>query len=168
MISWNKIQRRQPNNGSLRWYPTIVLNSTATADDVILGIQEKCTLTKVDIKAVLIALEEVIIEQLKMGNSVRFGTLGSFRPTLKTRIWSAEKSKYINGGTLSANDIYDTDELDEQGNPTLVSRGVTVDNIGGINVCFTKSGEMNRQLQRSNLQFHQVNGEKPYVPKKKG
>lgn len=166
MICWNKIQRRQPTNGSLRWYPTIVLNSTATADDVILGIQEKCTLTKVDIKAVLIALEEVIIEQLKLGNSVRFGNLGSFRPTLKTRIWDEDKGKYIHGGTISANDVYDPDDLDAQGNPKLVARGVTADNIGGINVVFTKSSVMNTQLQRSHLRFHQVNGEKPYVPKK--
>lgn len=166
MISWNKIQRRQPTNGSLRWYPTIVLNSTATADDVILGVQEKCTLTKVDIKAVLIALEEVIIEQLKLGNSVRFGNLGSFRPTLKTRIWNEDKKKYVNGGTISANDVYDPDDLDKDGNPKLVARGVTSDNIGGINVVFTKSSAMNSQLQRSNLRFKQVSGEKPYVPKK--
>ncbi|MDO4210399.1 MAG: HU family DNA-binding protein [Bacteroidales bacterium] len=165
MISWNKIQRRQPNTGSLRWYPTIALNSTVTADDVILGIVEKCTLTKVDVKAVLIALEEVIIEQLKLGNSVRFGSLGSFRPTLKTRIYDEKKGKFVNGGTLSANDVYDTDELDENGNPTLVSRGVTANNIGGINVVFSKSGEMSKKLAREQLQFRMVNGEKPYVPK---
>ena len=166
MICWNKIQRRQPTNGSLRWYPTIGLNSTATADDVILGIVEKCTLTKVDVKAVLIALEEVIIEQIKLGNSVRFGSLGSFRPTLKTRIWDEEKGKYVAGGTISANDVYDPDDLDEQGNPKLVARGVRADNIGGINVCFSKSGEMSKKLSREQLRFKQVKGETPYVPKK--
>ena len=97
MISWNKIQRRNPLNGNLRWYPTIAINSTVTADDVILGIVEKCTLTKIDVKSVLIALEEVIIEQLKNGNTIRFGALGSFRPTLKTRIWDEKKQKWVAG-----------------------------------------------------------------------
>ena len=166
MICWNKIQRRQPSNGSLRWYPTIVLNSTANMDDVILGIMEKCTLHKVDIKAVLIALEEVVIEQMKLGNSVRFGNLGSFRPSLQTRIWDDEKKKYVAGGTISANDVYDPDDLDSNGNPKLVARGVTSDNIAGIKVVFTKSSELSKKLSRTNLNFKKVNGEKAYVPKK--
>ena len=155
-------------NGNLRWYPTIALNSYATTDDVVLGIVEKCTLTKIDVKAVLQALEEVIIEQLKLGNSVRFGTLGSFRPTLKTRIWDDKKMKWVHGGTYTANDAYDTENLDENGNPTLMSRGVSVDNIGGINVCFTKSSAMLSQLARHNLRFKQVPGEKKYPVKVNG
>lgn len=166
MINWNKIQRRLPNNGSLRWYPTIALNSYVTAEDVILGIVEKCTLTKVDIKACLVALEEVIIEQLKLGNSVRFGNLGSFRPTLKTRVWDEEKKKYVHGGMLSPNDVYDMDETLPDGSHPLASKGVTADNIAGINVCFTKSGEMNRKLARNQLTFKMIEGAKPYVPKK--
>ena len=165
MISWNKIQRRNPINGNLRWYPTIALNSTVTADDVILGIVEKCTLTKVDVKAVLIALEEVVIEQLKNGNTVRFGSLGSFRPSIKTRVWDDQKKVWVHGGTPTPNDAYDMDTLDENGNPKLMNRGVSVDNIAGITVCFTKSGEMTNKLDRHNLKFKQVPGEKKYPVK---
>lgn len=168
MISWNKIQRRNPLNGNLRWYPTIALNSVATTDDVVLGIVEKCTLTKIDVKAVLIALEEVVIEQLKLGNTVRFGSLGSFRPTLKTRVWDEKKGKWVAGGTYTANDAYDAENLDENGNPTLISRGVTADNIAGINVCFTKSSDMQNKLHRFNLKFKQVPGEKKYPVKVNG
>ena len=165
MIKWNKIQRRNPVNGNLRWFPTIALTSTVTADDVIAGIVEKCTLTRVDVKAVLIALEEVIIEQLKMGNSVRFGSLGSFRPSIKTRTWDEKKQKWGKGGCHTPNDTYDTENLDENGKPTLMSKGVSAENIAGINVCFTKSGDMTKMLERYNLKFHQVPGEKKYTPK---
>ena len=154
MINWNKIQRKNPINGSLRWYPTIALSSTVTADDVILGIVEKCTLTKVDVKAVLIALEEVIIEQLKNGNSVRFGSLGSFRPTLKTRTWLPSKNKWGHGGCPAPTTVYDPEDPKK-----VVAQGVTADNIAGISVTFTKSAEMRRKLDRPNLSFRMVEGE---------
>lgn len=156
MINWNKIQRRNPINGSLRWYPTIALNTFVTADDVILGIVEKCTLTKVDVKAVLQALEDVIIEQLQNGNSVRFGTLGSFRPTIKSRFWDPAKGKWSTGGCAAPNDQID----DETGE--IVSRGVCSDNISGINVCFSKSSMMIKKLSRGQLAFRNVPGEKVY------
>lgn len=159
MINWNKIQRRNPQNGSLRWYPNIALTTTVTADDVIIGIVEKTTLTKVDVKACLVALEEVIIEQIKNGNSVRFGELGSFRPTLKTRAWDSVKKQWSTGGCAAATDQYD----DETGE--LVSRGVSADNIAGVNVCFTKSANMGKKLSRNQLAFRNVPGEKAYKPR---
>lgn len=156
MINWNKIQRRNPQNGSLRWYPTIALNSFVTADDVILGIVGRCTLTAVDVKAVLIALEEVIIEQLQLGNSVRFGTLGSFRPTIKSRLWDEKKQKWVHGGCYEPNDVIDPDTGE------VATKGVTADNIAGIQVCFTKSAEMQKKLARQNLHFNMVEGEKAF------
>ena len=158
MIDWNKIQRRNPQNNALAWYPTISLNSSLSADDVIIGIVEKCTLTKVDVKAVLIALEEVIIEQLKKGNSVRFGSLGSFRPTLKTRVWDADKKKWAKGGCVVPDTIYADDG-------TVELPGVTTDNIAGIGVSFSKSSEMLRQLARNQLKFRMVAGQKKYPAK---
>lgn len=159
MISWKKIQRRNPQNGTLAWYPTISVNSAVSADDVIVGIVEKCTLTKVDVKAVLIALEEVIIEQLKNGNSVRFGNLGSFRPTLKTRAWDEDEQKYGSGGCEVPTTIYQAD------GKTVDTLGVTADNIAGLNVAFSKSSEMVSKLDRSQLKFKMVEGEKKYPVK---
>ena len=149
MIDWFKQQRKNPQNGTLAWYPTICINSALTADDVIVGIVEKCTLTKVDVKAVLIALEEVIIEQLKLGNSVRFGNLGSFRPTLKTRAWDEDKQKWGSGGCEVPDTIYQAD------GKTIDTVGVTSDNIAGIGVAFSKSSDMIAKLDLSQLKFRQ-------------
>lgn len=159
MVNWNKIQRRNPQTGSLRWYPTIAYMGVATADDVIAGIVDKCTLTKVDVKAVLIALEDVIIEQLKNGNSVRFGNLGSFRPSIKARFYDPEKKVWGAGGCASPNDMYDPETGD------LVTAGVNDTNIAGLGICFTKSSEMVKRLDRKELKFRNVPGEKLYKVK---
>ena len=131
-----------------------------SADEVIVGIVDKCTLTRVDVKAVLVALEEVIIEQLKMGNSVRFGDLGSFRPTLKTRRWDDENQKWIRGGQPVPNTVYQED------GKTVAAQGVTSDNIAGLHVVFSHSGNMKRKLSRDQLNFRMVPGEIVYKPKK--
>ena len=162
MISWNKIQKKNPQNGTLAWYPQISVNATVTADDVIIGIVEKCTLTKVDVKAVLVALEEVVIEQLKNGNSVRFGNLGSFRPSLKTRSWDEDKQKWTQGGCEVPNTIYQAD------GKTIDTLGVTSDNIAGIRAVFSPSGEMAAKLDRTQLKFKMVEGEKKYPVKSNG
>ena len=159
-ISWFKQQKRNPQNHALSWYPTISINSHVTTDDVVVGIVEKCTLTKVDVKAVLIALEEVIIEQLKMGNSVRFGNLGSFRPTLQTRFWDDEEKKWGTGGCPVPTTKYGAD------GKTVIAQGVTDTNIAGIGVAFSKSAEMRKQFVRSALKFRQADvADKPYPEK---
>lgn len=158
-ISWNIIQRKNPRTDVKTWYPRIALTSTVTQEEVAAGIMEKCTLHKVDILAVLTALEDVIIEQLKLGNSVRFGNLGSFRPTIKSRFWDDEDKKWTTGGCVSAEDTYQAD------GKTLKSLGVHTDNIAGINVAFTKSGAMNRALKREQLKFKKVEGILPYTPR---
>ena len=42
-------------------------------------IQQSCTVTKADVQAVLVALEDVIIDALKGGEIVRLGDLGTFQ-----------------------------------------------------------------------------------------
>jgi predicted histone-like DNA-binding protein len=42
-------------------------------------IQQSCTVTKADVHAVLVALEDVIILALKSGEIVRLGDLGTFQ-----------------------------------------------------------------------------------------
>ena len=152
MIEFSKIERRNPIDNSTAWYPRIELGTAANSNDVIAGIVEKCTLTKADVKACLVALEEVIIEQLKNGNAVRFGDLGSFRPTLKTRKWSESKKAYINGGQPVPTTTYNADGSVKQ-------KGVTADNIAGINVDFSKSAGIKKKLVRSSLAFKMVAGE---------
>ena len=152
MINFSKIERRNPIDNSTAWYPKIELGNAATSNDVINGIVEKCTLTKADVKACLVALEEVIIEQLKNGNAVRFGDLGSFRPSLKTRKWNESKKAYGSGGQPVPTTTYNADGSVKQ-------RGVTADNIAGINVVFAKSSEIKKKLVRTSLSFKMVAGE---------
>lgn len=160
MLNYNKIQRKDPQTNNLGWYPNIVLKDNIGIDQLVAGIVEKCTLTKVDVKAVLIALEEVVIDNIKAGNSVRFSALGSFRPTFKTRKWIVDNEEtgaghYGNGGQPVATTTYNAKgEVDMQ--------GVTADDIAGVKVVFTPSGELARKLDRSQLDFKQVEGEKPY------
>lgn len=45
-------------------------------------IQSTCTVTKADVYAVLIALEDVIVEALQNGEIVRLGELGTFQVSL--------------------------------------------------------------------------------------
>lgn len=161
MIKFSKIQRKNPIDETLAWYPRFELSGSVGADDVIEGIVEKCTLTKVDVKACLVALEEVIVEQLKNGNSVRFGDLGSFRPTFQTRKWDAAKKKWGKGGMPVPTDVYDTD------GKTIKYKGVSAENIAGLNVVFTKSGKMLSKLDRRNLAFKMVAGMKEY-PREQG
>ena len=154
-IHWNKIQRRNPRTDAKTWYPQISINTCLTVDEVVVGIVEKCTLTKVDVKAVLIALEEVIIEQLKGGNSVRFGSLGSFRPTIKSRVWNDQKKRYEHGGCPVPKTLKDA-------SGKVTAMGVTDDNIEGISCVFTKSTEMRHKLDRSQLKFLALDVEKPF------
>ena len=45
-------------------------------------IQSTCTVTKADVYAVLVALEDVIVEALQIGEIVRLGELGTFQLSL--------------------------------------------------------------------------------------
>ena len=152
MIKYSKIERRNPIDNSTAWYPRLEIGTAENANNIIERIVGKCTLTKADVVACLIAIEEAVIEELKNGNSVRLGNLGSFRITLKTRKWSESKKMYIDGGQPVPTTTYNTDGSVKQ-------QGVTADNIAGVKVRFTKSAEMNNQLTRPNLSFQMVAGE---------
>lgn len=52
-------------------------------EEIAEEISKQNTLTRADIKCALSALEYFILKHIENGQSVRFGDLGSFRPTLK-------------------------------------------------------------------------------------
>ena len=81
MINYKAIQRKNPLNDEVKWYPTIVLGNPVLLDEMTELIALNCTVTEHDIKAVLSALQEQIVLALKQGRSVRLGDLGSFRLT---------------------------------------------------------------------------------------
>ena len=79
------IERKKPGTQDFKYYGTIVLGEPVGLRAIIKEIEEKCTLTQPDIVAVLYALESAVAKKLRNGQAVRFGTLGSFRPTISSQ-----------------------------------------------------------------------------------
>lgn len=76
------VEKKKPGTQDFKYYGTIVLGEPVGLRAIVKEIEEKCTLTQPDILAVLSALESAIAAKLRNGQAVRFGTLGSFRPTI--------------------------------------------------------------------------------------
>ena len=83
-MQYNIIERKKPGTQDFKYYGTVVLGEPVGLRKIIAEIEEKCTLTQADIVAVLYALESAVSKHLLNGQSVRFGTLGSFRPTISS------------------------------------------------------------------------------------
>ena len=83
-MKYKIIERKKPGTQDFKYYGTIVLGEPVGLRAIVKEIEEKCTLTQADIVAVLYALESAIAKKLRNGQSVRFGTLGSFRPTISS------------------------------------------------------------------------------------
>ncbi|MDD6732671.1 MAG: HU family DNA-binding protein [Bacteroidales bacterium] len=82
MIRYVIRQMKNPRSGAVKFYPQISPTTPVLRKQVIQRIEKTCTLTSSDIKACLDALEDVIVDLLTQGCTVRLGDLGSFRPTL--------------------------------------------------------------------------------------
>ena len=87
-------------------------------------IEKQSTVSLADIKGVLDALQEVVLEAMADGYSVRLGDLGSFRPTI-----SAVKSR---------------EKLED----------VSADDIKAVRVRFTPSAVLTKRLLPSNVQLN--------------
>lgn len=96
------------------------------------------------------------------GSSHRAAQAWLLRPLLHPRLFpSHPQDPYLGrqedevGGrrNLHANDSYGTENLDANGTPTLMGKGISADNISGINVCFSKSSEMRKKLARPSRRF---------------
>lgn len=74
--------RKNPINQTVKYYPTIQQNGSIDLKQVARKIEKISTVSSADIKAVLDSLQNVVIDTLQSGQSVRLGDLGSFRPSL--------------------------------------------------------------------------------------
>lgn len=107
-----------------QFYPQIAPATPIGINDVAGQIEKQSTVSLADIKGVLDALQEVVLEAMADGYSVRLGALGSFRPTLKA-VKSREKQEDV-----SADDIKD------------------------VRVRFTPSAVLTKRLLPSNVQLN--------------
>ncbi len=84
-VPFKVIARKNPLDKSVKYYPTIATAGYADLEEVTRQIEKICTVSSADIKATLDALQSVVIDNVKLGISVRLGDLGSFRPTISAK-----------------------------------------------------------------------------------
>ena len=103
----------QKKDEAPKFYAQVQANGDCTIREMAERIQASCTVTKADVYAVLVALEDVIIEALQNGEIVRLGDLGTFQigisgkgaPTEEEHTSALIKKARINfrpGGVLSS------------------------------------------------------------------
>jgi len=86
-IKYNLIEKGKPGivgGGSKKWYASIVTDGEVTIDDLVKQIEKFSALSEADIRGVIIALENVIQDQLANGKIIRLDKLGSFYPSLSS------------------------------------------------------------------------------------
>lgn len=86
-IKYNLTEKGQPGvagGGIKKWYATIANDGEVTVDDLTKKIEKFSALSEADIRGVIIALENVIQDELVNGRIIRLDKLGSFYPSLSS------------------------------------------------------------------------------------
>ena len=99
MIQYKVVKRKKVGSNDSTYHAAIVSPAAVNSPKIIERIEKKCTLASSDIKAVLDALEVELIDALRDGNAVRFGDLGSFRPTIHST--GAATPEGVNAGNIT-------------------------------------------------------------------
>lgn len=74
------VYRQNPlDSNDKKWYAKAISNGTIDTEALAVAIRNRCTVTRHDARAVISALQEVMIEYLSMGCSVYLEDLGFFR-----------------------------------------------------------------------------------------
>ena len=84
-----------------QYYPQVAPTTPIGLNDVAEQIEKQSTVSLADIKGVLDALQEVVLEAMADGYSVRLGDLGSFRPTISA-VKSREKQEDVSADDIKA------------------------------------------------------------------
>ena len=93
-IKYKLVQKAQPGvagGGIKKWYAAIVTDGEMTVDDLTKKIEKFSALSEADIRGVIIALENVIQDELTNGKIIRLDKLGSFYPSLSSEGVVTEK-----------------------------------------------------------------------------
>lgn len=120
-----KIERRRDNiNHRDLYIPQPVAGQPIGVDEIARQINEMCTVTPADVAAVLQALQDVIARNLKQGNSVRLGKVGSF--SLKMSATAATTPEEVSAENIKEVGVrfYATPELKQMLRSTHLEREV--------------------------------------------
>lgn len=84
MITFKAIERRNPKlpDDPKKFYPLIKSTGVIDVRTISDELSDASTLNSVDIRAVLFGLEKSLLKYLQEGYIVKFGDLGTFRPSL--------------------------------------------------------------------------------------
>lgn len=86
-IHYKLYQKPQPGvagGGVKKWYANAVLNEELTVDDLVKKIEKFSSFSEADIRGIIVAVENVIKEEITKGKIIRLDVLGSFYPSLST------------------------------------------------------------------------------------
>lgn len=80
-VTYSVVPRLNPRDkdASPKYYAQAQANGDVTIREMSERIQQSCTVHRSDVYAVLVALEDTMIDALKGGEIVRLGDLGTFR-----------------------------------------------------------------------------------------
>ena len=80
-VTYSVSPRINPKDKNLppKYYGHVQANGDVSLREMSERIQASCTVTKADVYAVLVAMEDVIIDALKSGEIIRLGDLGTFQ-----------------------------------------------------------------------------------------
>ena len=74
-----------------KFYAQAKMSGEVSLREMCDRIQQSCTVTKADVHAVLVAMEDVFVDALKGGEIIRLGDLGTFRVSLSSKGSLTEK-----------------------------------------------------------------------------
>lgn len=86
-IHYKLYQKPQPGvagGGIKKWYANAVLDEELTVDDLVKKIEKFSSFSEADIRGIIIAMENVIKEEITNGKIIRLDVLGSFYPSLSS------------------------------------------------------------------------------------
>ena len=80
-VTYSVVPRYNPGekNTPPKYYAQAQASGDVALREMSERIQQSCTVTKADVCAVLVAMEDVIIDALKSGEIIRLGDLGTFQ-----------------------------------------------------------------------------------------
>ena len=86
-VTYSVVPRINPRDkeAAPKFYARAQASGDVSVREMSERIQQSCTVTKADVQAVLVALEDVIIDALKSGEIVRLGDLGAFQIGLSSK-----------------------------------------------------------------------------------
>lgn len=86
-IKYNVIEKPEPGvtgGGTKKWYASVKTDGETTIDQLTKAIEKFSALSEADIRGVIIALENVIVDEIANGKIIRLDKLGSFYPSLSS------------------------------------------------------------------------------------